>query len=645
MLYRFGPFIADRGAFRAWRADGAPLELTPKLLDLLFYLLERPAVLVTKEELLEGVWPGANVTDNALAQAISELRDALGDEASAPTYIRTVARRGYRFVAPVESDRAGSATAANAPAPGSGATPQRTIAARASIAVLDFENLTGDADVAWLGTGIAETVTSDLSGLDQFTVIDRWRVVMAARTHASMHDIGRATGATMVVMGGFQRHGPRLRITARILDLASGDVVADAKVDGGIDEVFELQDGIVSAFARGLGLARMPASSRVGVRETSSLDAYRAFTEGMVKLESLDTTEIPGSIADFERAVAFDSGYAVAYTGLANAQFVTFEMSRATDALDVEALRSGIDYARRALQLDERLAEAHGTLSFLLVSAGAFDEARIAAQRAATLEPDSWRHQYRLGHASWGGARVRALDRALALHPQFAYASFESAMVHVARGHLDEAERIARAQMDAQDRQSAAAARFPGIGFHWLLGALEAMGGRHDAALAQFEDELTHLDPRRLYGPEYAASALVCRGHSLLECDRPHEALAAFRDAHSFVGRMVRAGIGEAIALDALGRTDESAALWHRLEQTERHQNDKGRRNEALITGALTAAGRGDIELAVRKLDTLLDALPPCFVGWNLSLEPALARHRDHAGLRAIFARIAERAR
>src|SRR6185295_15712420 len=101
MQYSFGPFRADREAYRAWNGPHA-LELTPKLLGLLFYLLDRPATLVTKEELLDGVWPNANVTDNALAQAVSELREAIGDSAAAPTYIRTVARRGYRFVATVD---------------------------------------------------------------------------------------------------------------------------------------------------------------------------------------------------------------------------------------------------------------------------------------------------------------------------------------------------------------------------------------------------------------------------------------------------------------------------------------------------------------------------------------------------------------
>src|SRR5207253_1308487 len=82
--------------------DGRPLDLTPKLLDLLLHLIEHAGTLVTKEALLEALWPDANVTDNALAQAISELRQALSDDAGDPRYIKTVARRGYRFVAAVE---------------------------------------------------------------------------------------------------------------------------------------------------------------------------------------------------------------------------------------------------------------------------------------------------------------------------------------------------------------------------------------------------------------------------------------------------------------------------------------------------------------------------------------------------------------
>src|SRR5204863_9594111 len=100
LTLRFGPYLADRTAYRVVR--GAEIvELTPKLLDLLFHLLDHAGSLVTKEDLLDALWPGANVTANALSQAISDLRHALEDDAAAPTFIRTVARRGYRFVAAV----------------------------------------------------------------------------------------------------------------------------------------------------------------------------------------------------------------------------------------------------------------------------------------------------------------------------------------------------------------------------------------------------------------------------------------------------------------------------------------------------------------------------------------------------------------
>ena len=199
MTYRFGPFVADRTAYRVSRGE-VPLELTPKLLDVLFYLLDRPATLVTKEELLDEVWPGANVTDNALAQAMSDLRDALGDSPATPTYIRTVARRGYRFVAPIETSRDERAriappSAATSPAP----LPPGGLAA---VAVLDFANVTDDPDIAWLRAGIAETVTSDLGRLDHFRV-DRSLARRAGRAAHRRVDARDGRGARRVA----PRHG------------------------------------------------------------------------------------------------------------------------------------------------------------------------------------------------------------------------------------------------------------------------------------------------------------------------------------------------------------------------------------------------------------------------------------------------------
>jgi DNA-binding winged helix-turn-helix (wHTH) protein len=101
VVYRFGPFPLDAGSFMLHRGD-APLALPPKLLDLLRYFVARPSALVSKEELFQSLWPDVVVTENALTQAVSDLRQALGDDRSSPTYIQTVAKRGFRFVAPVE---------------------------------------------------------------------------------------------------------------------------------------------------------------------------------------------------------------------------------------------------------------------------------------------------------------------------------------------------------------------------------------------------------------------------------------------------------------------------------------------------------------------------------------------------------------
>src|SRR5512134_852339 len=100
--YRFGPFTLDTASFRLLR-EGEPVALSPKIIDLLLYLVSRQSVLVGKDELFGALWPDVAVTDNALTQAVSELRQALGDDPSNPTFIQTVARRGYRFIASVDA--------------------------------------------------------------------------------------------------------------------------------------------------------------------------------------------------------------------------------------------------------------------------------------------------------------------------------------------------------------------------------------------------------------------------------------------------------------------------------------------------------------------------------------------------------------
>jgi DNA-binding winged helix-turn-helix (wHTH) protein/tetratricopeptide (TPR) repeat protein len=635
VTYRFGPFVADRTRYRVVRAD-EPVELTPKLLDLLFHLLDHAGSLVTKEDLLDTLWPGANVTENALSQAVSDLRHALDDEAGSPKFIKTVARRGYRFIAPVESLDTRPL----------GAEPPRVApddqAAR-TIAVMDFVNVTGEADSAWLSAGIAETVTGDLRALAHFRVVDRWRVMEATRRAAgSLQEVAADLGARLAVVGSYQRSGDRIRITARIVDVSSGEALADAKVDGPIDEIFALQDQVVAQLATDLGLsttaARAPAH-----RDTASLEAYRAFSEGWVRLEGLDIREMPQAIADFERAAAADPRYALAHTGLANAAIVLYEATRSDNEPRTDLLERAVRHAHHAAELDDSLAEAHATLAHALVGLWRMREALAAARRAVALEPSNWRHLFRLGHASWGAERLRAANRTLALYPDFAFAHFQIAMVHVARGQLNQAETVLRQGAAVQDRQIGRRSRYPALGLHWLLGLVRLAEDDVDEAIEQFEQERSLAEPHRLYGREFALYALHGLGAALLRDRRSDAAADRFRCAlecypdhvPSLLGlaRSHRAGGSAAAAENAIERAEQTLATLARTRPIE----------AAIVRGQLLAA-RGDVAGSAAALARLLAEAPPGFAGWTLPVEPFLRELHGTQAFTEVLERLAARA-
>jgi DNA-binding winged helix-turn-helix (wHTH) protein/Flp pilus assembly protein TadD len=611
--YRFGPFVVDRIRYRVLRDDRS-LEITPKLLDLLLHLLDHAGELVTKEQLLDALWPDANVTDNALAQAVSELRDALGDEPGTPQFIKTVARRGYRFIAPIER--------LEKPAHPHTPSVAATQSDDQSIAVLDFMNVTGDPSAAWLAAGIAETVTADLRGMGRFRVVDRGRVIDASRRlSGSLHEISSHLGITFAVVGSYQMSADRIRITARIVNVNSGEALADAKVDGPIAEIFELQDQVVSQFSTELGLSPIGAPSIGPARETPSLEAYRAYTEAWLHLESLDLHEIPHAIAGFERAITVDPRYALAFTGLASAQLAAYEATRSDTVPVSQLLQDAIEHARRAVALDDALAEAHATLALVLVSAWQTVEAVEVARRAVAIEPTNWRHLFRLGHAAWGDERLRAANGTLALYPDFAFAHFQKAMVHVARGHLHDAETVLHQGAAVQDRQVARGDRYPALGLHWLLGLVRLAQGDVDEALQEFAREEQRADPHRLYGREYEMSAMHARGACLLHLARHDEAIACFERALGLYPEHAQSHIGIAVALRAAGSIDRADTTFRKAAAIAARLSGS-RPIEAALVESLMLTASNQLEAAGATLCKLLESAPPGFAAWTLPVEP-----------------------
>jgi DNA-binding winged helix-turn-helix (wHTH) protein/tetratricopeptide (TPR) repeat protein len=634
--YRFGPFTVDAGSYRLLRGSEV-VPLSPKIIDLLLYLVARQSALVPKDELFAALWPDVAVTDNALTQAVSELRQALGDDPSKPTYIQTVARRGYRFVAAVE-------VAVPTPVPAAPVVEPRIEAKQPAIAVLDFENVSNDREFAWLSSGIAETVTNDLRAAGTLRIIDRVRVVEALRRPgAGLASLRADLHLDQAVVGSFQRSGDRLRITARVVDAASGEALAEAKADGALEQVFELQDRIVEQFADTLSIKPADQQRTSTHRETSSLEAYKAFTEGRVRLESLDASLVPGAILDFERAVVLDPRYALAHVGLANARFWQYEMSRARNQPDAALLGRAIDHVQRAIDLDRDLADAHATYAFLLVSAGRFSEARSAARRAVALEPGYWGNQFRLAHAEWGEDRLKALARAMELNQDFPFAHFEAAMVHIARGALDRAESVLREGTILQDRQANLRQRYPAKGLHWLLGLVRLAQKDVKEACAEFEREVA-VGPTQLYAAEFAMNAYDGLGFAAL-VKNPAEAVRMFRRALELFPDHARSLVGLGAALAGTGDKRAADAAFTHAATAIDGLRQGGRTSEATLAEAFMHAVRGRGDEAVSVLKRLVDRPELPFTGWTLPIEPLVAPLRQRADFQGVLATLARHAR
>lgn len=461
-MIRFGSFQIDP---RTWLLtdDGEQVDLSPRLVEILGFIVSRSGQIVTKEELLDKFWAGVNVTENTLTRAIADIRKALGDDANAPLYLETASRRGYRFV--------------------------------------------GDKPVV--------------------------------------------------------------------------------------------------------------------------SDPFQDWVKGRLALDSLDATKLDEATRAFERTVAELPQYAPAHAGLANAYLLQYERTRFGSRPNRDLLMRAINAARDATTIDASVGEGWAALGYLLSAAGKSEEGQAASRRATALEPENWRHHYRLAYGTWGEERLRAVDRTLALMPGFAPARMLASMVFVARGTIDRAEREVSIGQDLQRQQQAAHTPLPAVGFHWLRGMILAARGDRDGALNCFDEEIA-ASSTHVYGHEFAVNALVAIGFTRLAQGDRNAARTAF--AHAMNHPKAAVGV---LAIER-DRPAVDAAITD-LSKHERHV-------EAALVSAGAKIVTGEIDAAVACLDQLLTSAPAGPAGWIIPIDPMLAAIRDHAAKPALFAKLAARA-
>src|ERR1700739_2377305 len=241
VVFRFGDHVLDIER-RELRRGAELVALEPQVFDLLVYLVRNRGRVVSKHDLIDGVWGGRTVSDSALTTRLNAARRAVNDSGAAQQVIRTVARKGVRFVAEVEEDRALEAAA---PTP----SPSPELPDKPSIAVLPFGNLSGDPEQEYFVDGMVEEIITALSRIRWLFVIARNSSFAHKGQVVDVKRVGCELGVRYVLEGAVRKAGDRVRITAQLIDAANGAHLWADRFDGSLKDVFELQANVAASVA------------------------------------------------------------------------------------------------------------------------------------------------------------------------------------------------------------------------------------------------------------------------------------------------------------------------------------------------------------------------------------------------------------
>ena len=372
-----------------------------------------------------------------------------------------------------------------------------------SIAVVTFTNITREPADEWIGSGIAETVSADLKNVQGLSVIGRERVFDALRnlgTDGGRNDdhfaieIGRGLGARWIVSGAFQRLGESIRITARFVEVATGAVQRNVKIDGRLSDIFALQDRIVFELTQDLNLTlEASAINQIQQPETRSVEAYELYSRGVLSLRMATRDAPDKAIHFFERALATDKDYAEAWAGMGAA----YQIKGVFLGLP-EMLEKALAAADEALARDPKLAEGHTVRGSAQFALGRLDEALRSYGTAIALDPKNARAHAQLARVHWVGrgdlrAGIAELERAVAINPQFGYAHHQLAYLYTELGEYDKAASAAQKAIYLQEQYISGEEGFLVIGAHTRLGYVFYRQGRYEEALAEYQMELLFL--------------------------------------------------------------------------------------------------------------------------------------------------------
>ena len=589
MQVSFGEFVLDFES-RELRRGVEPVRLSPKALQLLQILVsERPRAL-SKADLQDRLWPDTFVVEKNLANLISEIREALGEDRLEPRFIRTVPRYGYAFreaaPQPEEPKRAAQpfsvgrwqlvalalGTAALLAAGGYGAWRLlRTAPAgkdRVMLAVLPFQNMTGDPDQQYLCDGLTEEMIAQLAAADpaRLGVIARTSAMHYRDTTKRADEIARELQVEYLLETSLRRVGDRVRVTAQLIDARTESHLWAEQYDRDVNDPLSLQRDAAAAVAgRTLSSLGVSAGNRQaqGERHSSKSAAYEHYLRGRFYWAKDSIDGLHKARDNFQKAIDLDPSYARAYSGLAD----TYALLGSYGLMPIgESHPLGRKAALKALALDESLVDAHRSLAaitadyywdwqevdrhyaralalgpndattlsfygFYLAYTGRPAEAVPFAEQACRLDPVSPNARTTRGSVLQLAGRfddaLREFEEALALDANFSLAQALAGLVYLQKAMPD------RAIAAAQKARDLGGPRPDIISVH---GYILARAGRRDDAMKALEDLRRLNQPR---GPSPFQMALVYVG--LDDMDRAFEWLDKAVDARNWETPMIKA--------------------------------------------------------------------------------------------------------
>ncbi len=346
-LVRFGTFELNLRAGEL-RKKGVKVKFQEQPFQILAMLLERPGEVVTREELRQRLWSADTFVDfdQGLNHAINKLREALGDSPDNPLFIETLAKRGYRFIAPLDGARPGAPS------------PRGPID---SIAVFPFENDSIDPDAEYLAVGIPGSIVHSLSQITGLHVIS-WRTTRSTENQESdPSSIGRKLGARTVLIGRIWQRANKLRLHVDLLDTTNGEEIWGDQYDRDLAELFALQDDIAREVSQKLRLKMSGEDhNRLTKRYTENLQAYQLYVRARHGCEQRTADGFKRGLEYLTRALQIDPNYALAHAELAQCISVPCYYGAVDPNVGYPKARA---CALRALEIDQNLAEAHEVLA------------------------------------------------------------------------------------------------------------------------------------------------------------------------------------------------------------------------------------------------------------------------------------------